>query len=136
LNAVLVSLIVTILLSLINIGSTTALNGILSLTTSSLLTSYIITISCVLIKRFRGHTLPPSRWSLGKFGIPLNIGALCFLLPIYMFAFFPTILPVQAVNMNWGCVMYGGMILFATGYYAVWGRKEYVPPVARVRRDI
>lgn len=44
LNAVLVSLAVTVCLSLINIGSSAALNAILSLTSVSLLTSYMIVI--------------------------------------------------------------------------------------------
>lgn len=63
LNAVLVSLTVTSLLSLINIGSTAALNAILALTTCSLLTSYMIVIGCVLLKRIRGQPLPGSHVS-------------------------------------------------------------------------
>lgn len=78
LNAVLISLLVTALLSLINIGSTAALNAILSLTTVSLLTSYMIVIGCVLLKRIRGEPLPPRRWSLGRWGMACNIIALCY----------------------------------------------------------
>ena len=81
LNAVLVSLLVTSLLSLINIGSYVALNAILSLTAVSLLTSYIIVIGCLVLKRLRGQPLPARRWSLGRWGLPINIAALCFLAP-------------------------------------------------------
>jgi hypothetical protein len=30
--------------------------------------------------------------------------------------------------MNWSCAMVGGIILFATVYYVIWGRKTYSPP--------
>lgn len=136
LNAVIVSLLVTICLSLINIGSTAALNAILSLTTASLLTSYMIIISCVLLKRIRGQPLPPRRWSLGRYGGLVNVLGLCFLAPIYVFSFFPAATPVTATTMNWSIVMYAGMILFSTSYYVTFGRHTYTPPVTLVRRDI
>lgn len=135
LNAVMISLLVTSLLSLINIGSAVALNAILSLTAVSLLTSYIIVISCLVLKRLRGQPLPPRRWDLGKWGLPINIAALCYLAPIYVFAFFPVALPVVATSMNWAIVMYVGIMGFATVYYFAYGRKVYLPPVALVKRD-
>ncbi|KAF2724727.1 amino acid transporter [Polychaeton citri CBS 116435] len=135
LNAVLISMAVTTCLALINIGSTTALNAVLSLTTVSLLCSYIIVISCLLIKRFRGQPLPVRRWSLGKFGAAVNIAALCYLLPIFVFAFFPPATPVDSQTMNYAVVMFFGIMGFAIIYYFVHGHKEYVPPVALVKRE-
>lgn len=136
LNAVLISLVVTSLLSLINIGSFAALNAILALTTVSLLTSYIIVISCLVLKRIRGQPLPPRRWSLGRWGLPINIIALCFLLPIYVFAFFPVaVVGLTPDTMNWAIVIYVGIMGFATIYYFVHGHKVYLPPVALVKRE-
>jgi amino acid transporter len=132
---VLISLTVTTLLSLINIGSTAALNAILALTSVSLLTSYIIVISVVLLKRFRGEPLPHARWSLGKYGALVNVLALCYLFAIYVFAFFPAVAHPDAVGMNYAIVIFGGIILFAVVYYFIYGRKQYVPPVALVKRD-
>ena len=51
LNSVIVSFGVSILLSLINIGSTAAFNSIASLGTYALLSSYIISISCIFLKQ-------------------------------------------------------------------------------------
>jgi amino acid transporter len=136
LNAVLVSLAVTVLLSLINIGSTVALSAIVSLTITSLMSSYIISISCIVIKRLRGETLPRRRWSLGRFGLAVNIGALCFLLPMFVFSFFPLTTPVTPTIMNWSIVMYAGMIIFATAYYWLGGRHSFIPPVALVKREM
>ena len=69
----LVSLIFGVLLSLINIGSTAALNAILAVDLAALLCSYSLSIGCLLLKRFRGEALPPRKWSLGKWGAPINI---------------------------------------------------------------
>lgn len=136
LNSVIVSLVITVLLSLINIGSDVALNAIVSLTITSLMTSYIITISCLVIKRLRGQPLPPHRWSLGRFGLAVNLGALAFLLPLFVFAMFPLTAEVDVTTMNWSVVMYGGMLIFSTAYYWLGGRHSYIPPVALVKRDV
>ena len=135
LNAVLISLLTTSLLSLINLGSYVALNAILSVTVAALLTSYIIVISCIVLKRIRGEPLPARRWSLGKWGLPINIAALCYLCPIFVFVFFPVATPVEPASMNWAIVMYFGIMGFATIYYFAYGRKVYLPPVALVKRD-
>ncbi|PGH00160.1 hypothetical protein AJ80_09213 [Polytolypa hystricis UAMH7299] len=136
LHAVIVSLVITTLLSLINIGSEAALNAIITLALSSLMSSYMISITCVLIKRVRGEVLPPRRWSLGRYGMLINILALCFLAPMFVFVFFPLATPVDLTTMNWACVIYGGVIIIATVYYAFVGRFTYVPPVALVKREI
>lgn len=135
LNAVLVSLTVTSLLSLINIGSTTALNAILALTVVSLLCSYMIVISLVILRRVRGQSLPSRRFNLGRLGLPINILAMCYLMPIFVFAFFPVTSTVTPESMNWAIVMFGGIMGFALVWYFIWGHKVYVPPVALVKRQ-
>jgi len=136
LNSVLGSLAITILLSLINIGSTVALNAIVSLTIAALVSSYIVSISCLLLKRLRGEPLPPRRWTLGRWGMAINIAALCFLLPLFVFAFFPLTSTVDAPTMNWSIVMFAGVIIFSTVYYALVGRHYYTPPVNFVKRTL
>lgn len=136
LNSVLVSLVVTALLSLINIGSNLALNAVISLTITSLMSAYILSIGCVLLKRLRGEKLPPRRWSLGRFGMGINIASLAFLFPIFVFSFFPLTKTVDAHSMNWSVVMYLPMVGFASVYYYFWGRYQFIAPVALVKRDI
>ncbi|GKZ31599.1 hypothetical protein AbraIFM66950_000203 [Aspergillus brasiliensis] len=136
LNSVLVSLVVTALLSLINIGSNLALNAVISLTITSLMSAYILSIGCVLLKRLRGEKLPPRRWSLGRFGMGINIASLAFLIPIFVFSFFPLTKTVDAHSMNWSVVMYMAMVGFASVYYIFWGRYQFIAPVALVKRDI
>ena len=64
LNSVIISFAVSILLSLINIGSTVAFNSIASLGTCALLSSYIISISCMFLRCWRNETLLPCHFSL------------------------------------------------------------------------
>lgn len=126
----------TSLLSLINIGSTTALLAIVTLTIGSLMSSYVITIGCLLLKRIRGEPLPPHRWTLGRFGMAINIAAQAFLLPVFVFAFFPLTSSVTPESMNWCVVMYCGIIIIAVLYYIFRGRHHYIPPVALVKREV
>ncbi|KAE8392372.1 hypothetical protein ETB97_012696 [Aspergillus alliaceus] len=134
LNSVMVSLAVTILLSLINIGSSVALQAIVSLTITSLMSAYILSIGCIVLKRIRGEPLPPRRWSLGSFGLVINVASLLFLFPIFVFAFFPLVASVDKQTMNWSVVMYVGLIGFASVYYWVRGRHQFIAPVALVNR--
>lgn len=113
-----------------------ALNAITSLTNSALISSYYICIGCILLRRIRGGPLPRARWSLGRFGMAINIGALCYLSPMFVFAFFPLGVNPTPDLMNWAVVMYVGIISIATLYYIFVGRFHYTPPVALVKRDV
>jgi amino acid transporter len=113
---------------LINIGSGEVLTIVFSLANSSLITSYFITIGSILLRRLQGHKLPPSRYSLGKWGVWINAASLIYLIPVYIFSFFPPSPNPTTATMNWGCVMYGGVIIFSTIYYVLWGRKTFMPP--------
>ena len=127
---------ITYIVSLINVGSTAALNAIVSLCVVSLLTSYYVTIACLVWRRLKGEPLPARRWSLGRYGLAINIISLLFLTPIYFFAFWPLSTPVEPESMNWAVVMYGGVVIWSLVYYAIWGRHSYVGPVMVVKRDL
>lgn len=101
LNSIFISFIVNCLLSLINIGSSVAFNATVSLTVTALLSSYLISTSCVLLKRSRSEALPTCRWSLGKWGGPINVVAMVYLSLAYFFTFWPLYTPVTAETSNW-----------------------------------
>lgn len=122
------SLILSILIAFINLGSSEALGIIFSLYSSALVGSYLITISCVLLHRLQGRELPQAGFTLGKWGILCNCIALIFVIPIFIFSFFPTAPKPTASSMNWASTLVGGIGLLATGYYIAWGRKSYSPP--------
>lgn len=121
---------------MINIGSTTAFNAIASLGTAALLSSYIVSITCIRIKRWRKESLPVARWSLGKWGGPINDVSILFLVLVFIMSFFPEATPVTLSTMNWNILIYGFTICFAIGYFFVYGRRVYVGPVTLVRKDM
>jgi hypothetical protein len=51
-----------------------------------------------------------------------------YLGPLFVFAFFPGTPNPTKDTMNWGIVMYGGVITIATTYYIIGGRKTFAPP--------
>ncbi|KAH8891778.1 amino acid permease [Thozetella sp. PMI_491] len=134
LNAVIVTFAITVLLSLINIGSTVAFNAIGSLAVSALLGTYIISFTFLILRRLRGP-LPARRWSMGSAGIFINIGALMYLLVVWVFVFFPITAEVTPDTMNWSSVMFVGTMSFAIVYYFTGGRHHYTAPVDLVKRN-
>lgn len=109
-NSVYVTLIFTCLLALIIIGSTVAFNVILSISATSLFTSYLVVIGSVIAKRIRGERFPPSKWNLGRWGMVVNIIACIFLVVAYVFLFFPPVPSPAPVDMNWACLVYGVVV--------------------------
>jgi len=72
---------------------------------------------------------------LGRWGIFINIGAVLFLMVVWIFIFFPVALPVTPQTMNWNVVMFVGTMAFAVVYYLAVGRKTYRSPVDLVKRQ-
>jgi choline transport protein len=129
------SFIVTAILSLINLGSTVAIQAVASLSASMLLTSYMVSISTLLLRRYTGPKLPTRRWSLGRWGAVVNIVALCFLSVFWIFSFFPPTAVVTTTTMNWNSLMFAIIVVVALVYYLLKARHEYVGPVMLVKRD-
>ena len=135
LNAVSVNMAFGVVIALLNLGSAAALNAIASLTMSALLSSYFLSIGCFITRRLRSEPLPPSRFSLGRWGMPCNCLAMAFLFSFFIFCFNPTDSKPTAETMNWNIAMFGGISIFATIYYILVGRKQYRPPVDILNRD-
>lgn len=136
-NAVMTSYVFAMLISLINLGSAAAFNIITSLATGALLCSYIVSITCIIIKRLRGEPLLPRRWDLGRLGLPMNIIAVLFLSLIFILSFFPqSPVDLSPATFNFNIVIFAGVFLIAGVYFLVHGRKVYHGPVAYVRKDL
>lgn len=133
LNALFGSLVIVSLLALINIGSSVAFNAIMSLGTAALFSSYMISITCVRIRRWRGQPLPPARWSMGRLSPFVDTISVLVLAIIWTFTFFPLTRDVDPENMNWGILIYGAVAIGSLAYYFAYARKVYKGPVTRVK---
>ena len=153
-NAILASLTITIAISLLNLGSTTAFLSVVGLLASAGAMSYAISISCVLWRRLRGKPLPKSPFSLGRYvsyttipllaprhfrltmqGVPINIVAIAFALFQVVMSFFPLTAVVNHETMNYGVVMFSGVAIISVAYYIVRARHVYKGPVVHINYD-
>lgn len=132
-------LVVSLVLSAINFGSDTAFQAILSVSNAALLFSYIISVGCIRLKRFRGEPLLPRRWSLGRWGWLVNDITLLALVVGFVSSFFPAAPsagdPAWAADFNWAIVIFAATCLLAMVYYVCGGRQRYVAPVSLVKEE-
>ena len=133
-NAVYLTSVVAGIICLIHLGSTTGFNIVVSLSLLALLSTYMISIGCVLRKRVLKEPLPPARWSLGRLGLPINGFAFVYSGFVIVFTCFPNQVPVTTSTANWAPLVWAGVIFVAIVIYAVHGRKFYTPPVVFVEQ--
>ncbi|KAK8092543.1 hypothetical protein PG999_014742 [Apiospora kogelbergensis] len=133
-NSITMTLVVTILLTLIAIGSDVALNSLTSLGTNAILSSYMCSIGCITWRRLTNQPLLPSQFSLGRWGLAINVISMMFLATIFIFAFFPPGPNPALADMNWNVLIYGVAVVGSLLYYAFSARKRYVGPVEYVRK--
>jgi hypothetical protein len=88
----------------------------------------------ILQKRARGEALPPSRFSLGKFGIPINLFAVLYVTVACIASFFPVVNSTAVADMNWSVVMFGGVLVIACVDYVFRGKKHYIEPVKHLNK--
>ncbi|KAF2792521.1 amino acid transporter [Melanomma pulvis-pyrius CBS 109.77] len=125
-----VTVTVSCLLSLINIGSATVFNAIVSLTVAGFFGSYLLPFSLLLYTRVKHpETLAFGPWRLGKWGVAVNLTAILGSILVMFFSFWPTVVPINANNMNWSCVLWGGVVIFAALFWVAHGRRVFKGPV-------
>jgi choline transport protein len=121
---------VTCLLSLINVGSAAVFNAIVSLTIAGFFGSYLIPFSLFLHTRLNHpSSLTRGPWHLGRSGPWINAFAILWTVVMMFFSFWPASVPVTPISMNWSCVLWSGVVMFAVEFWWVHGREVYEGPV-------
>lgn len=132
-NAIIITSIVSICLGFIYIGSSVAFYAITSLLTVALLQCYCFSIGCLLWRRIRHpETLPPARFSLGKFGIPVNAAAVIWAFWGFFLSFWPQYYPYAASSFNWASVIFFSILVVAAIHFVLVAHRKYTGPVALV----
>ncbi|KAK0833658.1 hypothetical protein LTR73_001421 [Friedmanniomyces endolithicus] len=124
-----------VLISLIALGSSVAFFAIISLQLIALFFTYIVAIGTLIYRRLRGPPLPEHRWSLGRAGLAINVFAFLYGLFALAFIVLPSTPTVTGATMNWGPVMFAGVMIFALVYYFAGGHKTYLGPVKLVKDE-
>lgn len=118
---------------MIYIGSPVAFYAITSLLTCALLQCYCLSIGCMLWRRVaKPETLPPAKFPLGRYGIPINALAVVYSLYAFFWSFWPQYYPVTAPDFNWASPIFGITLIGAMIYFAFVARKHYLGPVTMV----
>ncbi|CZT04966.1 related to GABA transport protein [Rhynchosporium agropyri] len=134
LYAILICTVTSLLLCLINIGSSAAFNAIVSITTASFFTSYAIPTALLLHKRLRNDPVKDNihwgPWKMGPvLGPIVNVCALIYSAIAMFFSFWPSTANVTLQNMNWSALIWGGVIIFSMIFYVVRGKNNFKWPI-------
>lgn len=94
------------------------------------MSTYSLSIGCVLLRRLSrdGPPLPPARWSLGKWGLPINAVAVAYSVFIVIMSCFPAAPEPDAAGANWAPLIWVAVIALSFLAYAFHGRKHFTPP--------
>ncbi|BFZ60328.1 hypothetical protein YB2330_001364 [Saitoella coloradoensis] len=127
-NALILSTIIVIIFGCIYLGSSSALNAILSASVVALGVSYGIPVA-ILVIRGR-HILQADRsFKLGSvLGFTANLIGLAWVILTTIFFLFPPDTPVTAENMNYTIAAFAVVFIVAAITWVVKGRKHYKGP--------
>lgn len=143
------------LLALVVIGSSTVFNDVVSLSVSSLFSSYLLCTALLLWRRCTGGirniseipvtdtvlNVPGAPLVWGPFRIPgiwgiiSNTVAIIYLTIGVFFSLWPASLEVTASTMNYSVVGTGGVIILSILYYVLYAKGRYNGPIMEVLRD-
>ncbi|KAF2227821.1 putative GABA permease [Elsinoe ampelina] len=134
-NAILLSMGFSLIMAFVHLGSEALYGAVLSIAAASQMGCYCISITCVLWRRLTApETLPAARWSLGRWGAPINLVAVLYSFSIMFWVVWPQSMPLTLDNFNFSAPVTAGVILICTLTYLFYGRKRYTSPVELVMK--
>ncbi|RAL59695.1 hypothetical protein DID88_000328 [Monilinia fructigena] len=125
-------LILGALLGLLTFASPVAIGAIFSM---GAIAQYLAFIFPIALKLFSARgSFRPGPWNLGRFSTPIGFVAVAWVTLIIPILCFPSVTgaDLNALNMNYTCVMYGGVMVLAMVWYAVSARKWFKGPKINV----
>ncbi|KAK3113298.1 hypothetical protein LTR53_009548 [Teratosphaeriaceae sp. CCFEE 6253] len=126
--AILLVLVINIGLMSIYFGTVTGFNTVLAISTEAFYLSYIMPLIARIWQHVAGRHDIDSAYPLGRFGLPLNIIGLAYLLFAVITFNFPSVSPVTAETMNYTSAAVGVSVLIATLTWFTTGRRHYTGP--------
>ncbi|ODV60029.1 amino acid permease [Ascoidea rubescens DSM 1968] len=131
LNSLWILVLIMCLLSLINLGSTVAMNAIFSACAIATDWSYVVVIGAFLLNAEKmGIKFGP--FSLGKFYKPVMAYSCIWTVFLSIVFVFPNFMPVDKENMNYTIVILGAVFLGAGGWWLLGAKNWYVGPISNI----
>ncbi|KAI0107269.1 amino acid transporter [Nemania sp. FL0031] len=142
-NAVFATLVISILLSLVSLGSAIALNALLSLVVAGVHSSYLLACGLLLWRRTTGFLQPhlagfdpdPSVISWGPWKIPEPIGtinngfACIYSLLLLFWSFWPQSTPTTPTTANWSILVFGFVVMLSILWYVIRAKHYFKGPI-------
>jgi len=125
-NAYLLSLVIQLLLGLIFLGSTAAFNAFVGVAVICLGASYAMPIAISVANGRKD--LKDAPFSLGKWGYPINVFAVIWMVFEIVLFSMPAVIPVTPVSMNYASVVFVGFAAISAAWYLINGRATYQGP--------
>jgi amino acid transporter len=122
--------VICVLLSLINLGSSTGFNIILSLSTIAGNVSYLPPLVLLTMRQLAGRHPKYGPYQLGRWSIPVKLFTIVYLVYVTIFVSFPASMPVTAETMNYAAPILFGFIAIALVDWFVRGKKKFTVPTA------
>ncbi|MCJ1410627.1 hypothetical protein MMC19_004713 [Ptychographa xylographoides] len=127
--AILLACGVQLALNSIYFGTVTGFNTVISIATEGFYLSYAMPLFVRILARISGHAkVLPGPYTLGKYGIVLNVVGFIFLLFASVTFNFPTVNPVDQNNMNYTSAAIGVIGLVSIVTWFTTGRKSFTGP--------
>jgi choline transport protein len=127
--SILLCLVVQMLLQSIYFGSYTGFATVIAISTQGFYVSYSIPLAARILARLTGHArVLPGPYSLGEYGIWMNLIGFLFLVFAAITFNFPSIAPVNKENMNYTSAAVGVIALVSLLTWIFDGRKNFTGP--------
>lgn len=108
-------------------------DAIISLNLVCLLWTYLISTACVLHRRiYSPELLPKASYTLGPFGVIINIAALVYSAFAFFWSFWPNKSTHLLEDFNWAIVMFPAAFIVATIDWILRARHVYFGPMREV----
>ncbi|KAG5979179.1 hypothetical protein E4U54_006967 [Claviceps lovelessii] len=131
--ALALSTAVDCLLGCIYLGSISAFNSFTGVATICLGMSYCVPVLVLLVRR--RDAVKHSPYSLGSWGLPINLVCVVWILLALVICCMPVTLPVHAATMNYASVVFAGFAAVALVWYVVYARHNFHgPPVLAINQ--
>ncbi|KAF2872028.1 amino acid/polyamine transporter I [Massariosphaeria phaeospora] len=151
--AILTTLVITMLLSLIVLGSSVAFNAFISLSVAALYSSYLLVCILLLYRRLTGaflqnrHSdsqlavLDPDHLAWGPWRLPEpfgtinNLFACVYLSLLWFWSFWPPVASPTAQTANFSGLVFGSVVLLSIAWYMFRARHSFEGPVREVELE-
>ncbi|KAI8938293.1 hypothetical protein NX059_005947 [Plenodomus lindquistii] len=127
--AVLLTAVMQMAFNSIYFGTTTGFNTIIAIGTQGFYLSYLMPLLSRILAHFTGKkTRLEGPYSLGRWGIVLNIIGFLYLAFVCVVSNLPSVAPVDSENMNYTSAATGVVMLVSLVFWIMSGRKKFTGP--------